>query len=51
MQSAFPPALARRKLPIGIQNLREIREEGHCYVDKSGMAIDLIASGKAYFLT
>jgi hypothetical protein len=45
------PALPRRKLPIGIQNLREIREQGHYYVDKSGMAIDLIESGKAYFLS
>jgi hypothetical protein len=31
-----PTRLARRKLPIGIQNLREIREEGHYYVDKTG---------------
>jgi hypothetical protein len=46
------PALPRRKLPIGIQNLREIRQEGHYYVDKSGLAIDLIESaGKAFFLS
>jgi hypothetical protein len=49
--SAAAPALPRRKLPIGIQNLREIREEGHYYVDKSGLAIDLIESGKSYFLS
>ena len=45
------PTLPRRKLPIGIQNLREIREQGHYYVDKSGLCIDLITSGKAYFLS
>ncbi|WP_310461220.1 ATP-binding protein [Sphaerotilus sp.] len=49
--STAAPALPRRKLPIGIQNLREIREDGHYYVDKSGMAIDLIESGKSYFLS
>jgi hypothetical protein len=46
-----PTPPARKKLPIGIQNLREIREEGHYYVDKSGMAVDLIESGKYYFLS
>jgi hypothetical protein len=50
--TAPPATLPRRKLPIGIQNLREIRQEGHYYVDKSGMAIDLIeSSGKAFFLS
>ena len=34
--------MKRLKLPIEIQNLREIREEGHYYVDKSGFALDLI---------
>ena len=43
--------LIRRKLPIGLQTLREIRESGCYYVDKSGMAVDLIASGKTYFLS
>ena len=42
---------SRLKLPLGIQNLREIREGGHYYVDKSGMAIDLIEAGKYYFLS
>ncbi len=40
-----PPA--RRKLPIGIQTFREIIEEGYYYVDKSGYAVDLAASGEA----
>lgn len=43
--------LVRKKLPIGIQNLREIREDGHYYVDKSGLAVDLAQSGKVYFLS
>lgn len=43
--------LARKKLPIGIQNLREIREDGHYYVDKSGHAVDLAQNGKYYFLS
>jgi hypothetical protein len=46
-----PTPLPRRKLPIGIQNLREIRQEGHYYVDKTGMAVTLIDSGKYYFLS
>jgi hypothetical protein len=46
------PVLARRQLPIGFQTLREIREGDCYYVDKSGMAIDLIKSaGKAFFLS
>ncbi len=44
----LPP---RRTLPIGIQNLREIREQGHYYVDKSGLAVDLIEAGKTHFLS
>jgi hypothetical protein len=51
MSHATAPALPRRKLPIGIQTLRELREDGHYYVDKSGMACDLVASGKAFFLS
>jgi hypothetical protein len=42
--------LPRKHLPIGIQTFREIRTEGHYYVDKTGFALDLIDSGKAYFL-
>jgi hypothetical protein len=45
------PALARRKLPIGIQTFSEIIQEGHYYVDKTGMAVDLVEQGKYYFLS
>jgi hypothetical protein len=41
----------RKKLPIGIQNLREIREQGHYYVDKTEFALRLIDQGKYYFLS
>ncbi len=49
--NAIRPVPPRRKLPIGIQNLRQMREGGHYYVDKTGMAIDLIESGKSFFLS
>jgi len=38
--------LPRRRLPIGIQTFREIREEGHYYVDKSGYCLRLVGEGK-----
>lgn len=43
--------MTRRKLPIGIQTFREIREEGYYYVDKTGFAQRLIDQGKYYFLS
>ena len=43
--------MTRRKLPIGIQTFREIREGGYYYVDKSGFALGLIDTGKYYFLS
>ena len=43
--------MTRRKLPIGIQTFREIREEDHYYVDKTAFAWRLIDSGKYYFLS
>jgi hypothetical protein len=45
------PAPSRRRLPIGIQTFSEIIQDGHYYVDKSGYALDLINTGKAYFLS
>ena len=41
----------RRKLPIGIQTFREVREEGCYYVDKTAYAGRLIEEGKHYFLS
>jgi hypothetical protein len=41
----------RRKLPIGIQTFREIREDDYYYVDKTGFARQLIDEGKYYFLS
>jgi Predicted AAA-ATPase/PD-(D/E)XK nuclease superfamily len=43
--------LIRRKLPIGLQTFAKLRSEDCYYVDKTGMAIDLIESGSTYFLS
>ena len=43
--------MVRKKLPIGIQNFREIREETCYYVDKTAFALKLIDEGKYYFLS
>ena len=43
--------MTRKKLPIGLQTFREIREEGYYYVDKTGFALRLIERGKYYFLS
>ena len=43
--------MQRQKLPIGIQTLREIREEGYYYVDKTAFAHRLATTGKYYFLS
>lgn len=41
----------RRKLPIGIQTLRDIRDGGYYYVDKTPLVAQLANSGKYYFLS
>ena len=41
----------KRKLPIGIQTFREIREEGCYYVDKTDYVGRLVEEGKHYFLS
>ena len=41
----------KKKLPIGIQTFREIREGSYYYVDKTRLAIKLIEGGKYYFLS
>ena len=40
-----------KKLPLGIQNFREIVEDNHVYVDKTMYIHQLINSGKCYFLS
>ncbi|CBL47279.1 conserved hypothetical protein [gamma proteobacterium HdN1] len=43
--------MQRKRLPIGIQTLREIRED-HCYyVDKTPLALRLVQQGKYFFLS
>ncbi len=44
-------SLPRKKLPIGIQNFREIREGNYYYVDKTPFACRLGSEGKYYFLS
>ena len=43
--------LHRKKLPIGIQTFKEIREDNHYYVDKTHLALALANDGKHYFLS
>ena len=40
-----------RRLPIGIQTFREVREEGYYYVDKTPFIQQLVQRGKHYFLS
>ena len=40
----------RLKLPIGIQTFETIRSEGYVYVDKTQYIVNLIDTGKIYFL-
>ncbi len=40
-----------KKLPIGIQTFREIREESYYYIDKTSFALKLAVEGKYYFLS
>ena len=43
--------MKRRKLPIGIQTFREVREGGCYYVDKTRHVERLVAGDKHYFLS
>ena len=52
MDLAHPSAaLPRRRLPIGIQTLAKLRGQDCYYVEKSGLAVDLIESGSYFFLS
>jgi hypothetical protein len=39
------------KYPIGIQDFREIRENGFVYIDKTKHVFDILKSGKYFFLS
>ena len=41
----------KRKLPIAIQTFAHIREADYYYVDKTGLALNLIDQGKYFFLS
>lgn len=43
--------MRRKRLPIGIQTSRVIREDDCYYVDKTGFALRLIEEGKYFFLS
>ncbi|CBL46229.1 Conserved hypothetical protein [gamma proteobacterium HdN1] len=43
--------MQRKRLPIGIQTLREIREDNCYYVDKTPLALRLVQQGKYFFLS
>ena len=40
-----------KELPVGIQSLSTIIEEGYVYVDKTAYIYDLIKKGRYYFLS
>jgi hypothetical protein len=40
-----------KKLPVGIQSFREIRENNYIYVDKTQHILNMIERGKVYFLS
>ena len=43
--------MTRRRLPIGIQTFREVREDGCYYVDKTAFVRRLLDEGKHFFLS
>ena len=43
--------MAKRRLPIGIQTFRKVREGNHYYVDKTGYALRLVDEGTHFFLS
>ncbi|MDR0823065.1 MAG: AAA family ATPase [Endomicrobium sp.] len=40
-----------KKLPIGIQSFRNLREGGYVYVDKTKQVYEMVENGKVYFLS
>ena len=47
----LPAPSDRRRLPIGIQTFRTIREGGYYYVDKTAALLRLVDEGTHYFLS
>ena len=45
------PSVHSRRLPIGVQTFRKVREECGYYVDKTGFALQLVEEGTHYFLS
>ena len=43
--------MSRRRLPIGIQTFRTLREEGCYYLDKTPYLERLLDEGSRYFLS
>ena len=43
--------MVRRRLPIGVQTCRKLRESNCYYVDKTGYALRLVEEGTHYFLS
>ena len=43
--------MAKRRLPIGIQSFRKMRESDCYYVDKTGYALRLVQDGSHFFLS
>ena len=50
-RSGLRYAMVRRRLPIGIQTFRELRERDCYYVDKTAYIKRLLDAGKHYFLS
>ncbi|MDR0469582.1 MAG: AAA family ATPase, partial [Peptococcaceae bacterium] len=40
-----------KKLPLGIQNFKEIIQGGYVYIDKTRYIYDLLSDAKCYFLS
>ena len=40
-----------QKLPIGIQDFENIRQDGYLYVDKTQYLVDIIDRGKVFFFS
>ena len=43
--------MAKRRLPIGMQTFRELREQNCYYVDKTAYVERMLREGKHYFLS